>query len=178
MVDGLPGVSSVITCYINNKMANLDIAPFPEFVELIAETGGDLYSCNAAMDLFGFQKHEFTDQVRDINAAREFCTLAVGGRLIFTCSAPVWPHSPAAHVTRDGRGVAPTRPSRMPQPPPALGLLNLSPNGDDLSLDVKSANNVVSHTHYGHRRTSVGEEPRKKSREQRDRTPGCPRGRL
>ena len=39
MLGGLPGVSSVMTHYMNNKMAHLDIPSIPEFVEMIADTG-------------------------------------------------------------------------------------------------------------------------------------------
>src|SRR5487761_1927274 len=39
---GLPGMSSVMTHYLDRKMAQLDIPPIPEFVEMIADTGTGL----------------------------------------------------------------------------------------------------------------------------------------
>ncbi len=39
MVGGLPGVSNVMTHYMNHKMEKLDIPSIPEFIEMIADTG-------------------------------------------------------------------------------------------------------------------------------------------
>ena len=45
---GLPGVSSVMTLYLERKMEKLDIPPIPEFIEMIADTGAGLYACKAS----------------------------------------------------------------------------------------------------------------------------------
>jgi peroxiredoxin family protein len=84
MLGGLPGVSSVMTHYMNNKMAKLDIPSIPEFIEMIADTGAGLYACKASVDLFGLEKNDFIDQVQDIITVGEFYTLAAGGQIIFT----------------------------------------------------------------------------------------------
>jgi peroxiredoxin family protein len=84
MLGGLPGVSSVMTHYMNNKMAELDIPSIPEFIEMIADTGAGLYACKASVDLFGLEKNDFIDQVQDIITVGEFYTLAAGGQIIFT----------------------------------------------------------------------------------------------
>ena len=84
MLGGLPGVSSVMTHYMNHKMANLDIPSIPEFIEMIADTGAGLYACKASVDLFGLEKNDFIPQVQDIITVGEFYTLAAGGQIIFT----------------------------------------------------------------------------------------------
>ena len=84
MLGGLPGVSSVMTHYMNNKMAQLDIPSIPEFIEMIADTGAGLYACKASVDLFGLEKNDLIDQVQDIITVGEFYTLAAGGQIIFT----------------------------------------------------------------------------------------------
>jgi peroxiredoxin family protein len=84
MLGGLPGVSSVMTHYMNNKMAQLDIPSIPEFIEMIADTGAGLYACQASVDLFGLEKNDFIDQIQDIITVGEFYTLAAGGQIIFT----------------------------------------------------------------------------------------------
>ena len=53
MAGGLPGVSTVMTHYMNHKMEKLDIPSIPEFIEMIADTGAGLYACKASVDLFG-----------------------------------------------------------------------------------------------------------------------------
>jgi peroxiredoxin family protein len=84
MVGGLPGVSTVMTHYMNNKMEKLDIPTIPEFVEMIADTGCGLYACKASADLFGLEKNDFIPQVQDIITVGEFYTIAAGGEIIFT----------------------------------------------------------------------------------------------
>ena len=84
MLGGLPGVSSVMTHYMNHKMEKLDIPSIPEFVEMIADTGAGLYACKASVDLFGLEKNDFIPQVNDIITVGEFYEIAAGGQIIFT----------------------------------------------------------------------------------------------
>jgi peroxiredoxin family protein len=84
MAGGLPGVSSVMTRYMNHKMEQLDIPSIPEFVEMISDTGAGLYACKASVDLFGLEKNDLIEQVQDIITVGEFYELAAGGQIIFT----------------------------------------------------------------------------------------------
>ena len=84
MVGGLPGVSSMVTQYMNHKMEKLDIPSIPEFIEMIADTGAGMYACKASVDLFGLEKNDFIDQVQDIITVGEFYDIAAGGQIIFT----------------------------------------------------------------------------------------------
>ena len=84
MVGGLPGVSTVMTHYMNHKMEKLDIPSIPEFIEMIADTGAGLYACKASVDLFGLEKNDFIPQVQDIITVGEFYEMAAGGQIIFT----------------------------------------------------------------------------------------------
>ena len=80
----LPGVSSVMTHYLENKMEKLDIPSIPEFIEMIADTGAGLYACKASVDLFGLGPEDFIPQVKDIITVGEFYEMAAGGQIIFT----------------------------------------------------------------------------------------------
>jgi peroxiredoxin family protein len=84
LLGGLPGVSGVMTHYMNHKMADLDIPSVPEFIEMIADTGAGLYACKASVDLFGLEKNDFIPQVQDIITVGEFYAKAAGGQIIFT----------------------------------------------------------------------------------------------
>lgn len=84
MVGGLPGMSSVMTHYLDRKMAHLDIPSVPEFIEMIADSGAGLYGCKASVDLFGLEKDDLITQVKDIITVGEFYGLSVGGQIIFT----------------------------------------------------------------------------------------------
>jgi len=84
MLGGLPGVSSVMTHYMNHKMENLDIPSIPEFIEMIADTGAGMYACKASVDLFGLEKNDLIPQVQDIITVGEFYEMAAGGQIVFT----------------------------------------------------------------------------------------------
>lgn len=84
MLGGLPGMSSVMTHYLDRKMATLDIPPIPDFIEMISDTGAGLYACKASVDLFGLAPDDFIPQVKDIITVGEFYGLAAGGQIIFT----------------------------------------------------------------------------------------------
>lgn len=81
---GVPGMSSIVTHQMAKKMEELDIPPIPEFVEMIADSGGRLYACKASVDMFDLTKDDFIEQVEDIITVGEFYGLADGGQIIFT----------------------------------------------------------------------------------------------
>ncbi len=81
---GIPGVSTLMTHYMERKMDALEIPPIPEFVELISDTGAGLYACQASVDLFGLVKDDFIEQVDSIITVGEFYEMADGGHIIFT----------------------------------------------------------------------------------------------
>ena len=81
---GLPGMSSVMTHYMEHKMEALDIPSIPEFVEMIADTGAGIYACKASVDMFGLDKDDYIPQLDDIITVGEFYEMAAGGQIIFT----------------------------------------------------------------------------------------------
>ena len=81
---GVPGMSSIVTHQMAKKMEELDIPPIPEFVEMIADSGGRLFACKASVDMFDLTKDDFIEQVEDIITVGEFYELADGGQIIFT----------------------------------------------------------------------------------------------
>jgi peroxiredoxin family protein len=84
LVGGLPGMSAIVTHMLDKKMAELDIPPIPEFIEMIADTGAGIYACKASVDLFGMDKDDFVPQLQDIITVGEFYEMAAGGQIIFT----------------------------------------------------------------------------------------------
>ena len=81
---GIPGMSSVMTHYMEHQIEGLDIPSIPEFLEMIADTGAGLYACKASVDMFHLTKDDFIDQVDDIITVGEFYDMAAGGEIIFT----------------------------------------------------------------------------------------------
>jgi peroxiredoxin family protein len=84
LVGVLPGMSAIATKMMEKKMSDLDIPPIHEFIEMIGDTGAGLYACLASVDMFGFTKDDFVEQVEDIITVGEFYEKAAGGQIIFT----------------------------------------------------------------------------------------------
>ena len=83
-VGAIPGMSSLMTRYMEHQIEALDIPSIPEFVEMISDTGAGLYACKASVDMFHLTKDDFIDQVADIITVGEFYEKAAGGQIIFT----------------------------------------------------------------------------------------------
>ncbi len=81
---GVPGMSTVMTHYMEHQIGKLDIPSIPEFVEMISDTGAGMYACKASVDLFGLDKDDLIEQVQDIITVGEFYERAAGGEIIFT----------------------------------------------------------------------------------------------
>jgi peroxiredoxin family protein len=84
LVGALPGMSSIATHMMEKKMTALDIPPIHEFLEMISDTGAGMYACKASVDMFGFTKGDFIEQIHDIITVGEFYEKAAGGQIIFT----------------------------------------------------------------------------------------------
>ena len=84
LVGVLPGMSAIATKMMEKKMSDLDIPPIHEFIEMIGDTGAGMYACKASVDMFGFSKDDFVDQIEDIITVGEFYEKAAGGEIIFT----------------------------------------------------------------------------------------------
>lgn len=81
---GLPGVSALMTKYMEHQIEELDIPDIPEFVEMISDTGAGLYGCLASVDLFGLERDDFVEQLDGVITVGEFYEMAAGGQIIFT----------------------------------------------------------------------------------------------
>lgn len=84
LVGALPGVSALVTSRMAKKMEALDLPPIPEFVQLLADSGANLYACKASVDMFDLTKQDFVGDLKDIITVGEFYGMAAGGQIIFT----------------------------------------------------------------------------------------------
>jgi peroxiredoxin family protein len=84
LLGALPGMSAMATWMMKRQMEKLDIPPIPEFVELVADSGAQLYACKASVDMFGLTVDDFVPQVQGVLTVGEFYELAAGGEIVFT----------------------------------------------------------------------------------------------
>lgn len=84
MIGGLPGMSAFATKQMKNEMEKLDIPPIREFIEMIHDTGAEIYACRATVDMFHLDKNDFCNQVDGIISVGEFYEKSAGAEIIFT----------------------------------------------------------------------------------------------
>ncbi|MGD8427099.1 MAG: DsrE/DsrF/DrsH-like family protein [Balneolaceae bacterium] len=84
LVGGLPGMSGFATRRMKRQMEELDIPPIREFIEMIHDSGADLYACKASVDMFGLTMNDFCPQVEDIISVGRFFELSENAQIIFT----------------------------------------------------------------------------------------------
>ena len=53
-------------------MERLDVPPVREFLEVISDSGGRIYGCKLAMDMFKLKKEDLWDRVDDILTVGQF----------------------------------------------------------------------------------------------------------
>ncbi len=74
----LPGVSAFATSLMKKEMDKLDIPPIGEFLELVSDSGGKLYGCKLAMDMFKLKREDLHDRVDGILTVGQFYEEAAG----------------------------------------------------------------------------------------------------
>lgn len=82
----IPGVSAFASSLMKKEMEKLDIPPIGEFLELISDSGGKIYGCKLAMDMFKLKKEDLHDRVDGILTVGQFYEEAAGegSHIIFT----------------------------------------------------------------------------------------------
>lgn len=80
----LPGMSAFATHTMNKEMEKIDIPPVGEFIEMISDAGGKIYSCKATVDMFHLTTEDFCPQMDGILTVGEFYERAAGSQIIFT----------------------------------------------------------------------------------------------
>lgn len=84
MLGGLPGISTFATKKMKGEMEKLDIPPVREFIEMIHDTGAEIYACKATVDMFHLDEDDFCEQVDGIITVGEFYEKSAGAEIIFT----------------------------------------------------------------------------------------------
>ncbi len=84
VVAGLPGMENLAAAMMKKKMEELDLPDTREMLELLEESGAELYACELAMDMFGRTKEDLVPQVAGVITAGDFYEMADGAQIIFT----------------------------------------------------------------------------------------------
>ncbi|RME99450.1 MAG: hypothetical protein D6768_15055 [Chloroflexi bacterium] len=83
IVGVLPGMTDMATSMMRKEIEKLDFPPIDEFLEMIHDAGGELYSCRMAMDMMKLEKEDLSENVDEVIGAMEFMEKSEGAQIIF-----------------------------------------------------------------------------------------------
>lgn len=78
MIGGLPGFEAFASYMMQKQMDKMDIPHVSEFIEMIEASGGEIYACKLAADMFKLKKEDFLPEVKDIITVADMYALADG----------------------------------------------------------------------------------------------------
>jgi len=81
---GLPGVESFAASMMKKQMSELDLPTVREMIQILEESGAELYACELAMKMFKRTQKDLLPQVKDVITAGDFYDLSEGAQIIFT----------------------------------------------------------------------------------------------
>jgi peroxiredoxin family protein len=84
MLAGLPGMEMLAASMMKKQMESLNLPSAREMLQILDESGAELYACELAMEMMKLQKKDLLPQVKDVITAGDFYELADGAQIIFT----------------------------------------------------------------------------------------------
>ncbi len=86
LVGGLPGMENFVTHMMKKEMEKLDIPDVEEFLEIIKASGGKIYACKLAMEMFHLKKEDLWEGVEEVLTVGDFYTRCGGenSQILFT----------------------------------------------------------------------------------------------
>ena len=81
-----PGADALLRRFLPKGTLGLTIIGdlHQEFIELIGETGCEMFGCKATVDIFGLKQEDFVPEMKDVITVGEFYEMSHGGHIIFT----------------------------------------------------------------------------------------------
>jgi peroxiredoxin family protein len=84
MLAGLPGMENLAAKMMSKRMEELDLPGPREMLEILSDSGADLYACELAMKMFNRTAADLIPQVKEVITAGDFYDLSDGAQIIFT----------------------------------------------------------------------------------------------
>ena len=80
---GLPGMTGMATKMLKKQIAEVDVPEVPEFLQMLADMGAQLWACKMSVDMMGLERDDLFDEVIDVINVSEFIELSDGAQIIF-----------------------------------------------------------------------------------------------
>jgi len=72
MLGGLPGIESLASNMMKKEMDKLDIPPLSEFLEIYKASGGKIFACKLAMEMFHLKRENLWEGVDEVLTVGDF----------------------------------------------------------------------------------------------------------
>ena len=69
---------------MKKEMEKLDIPPVDEYLEIFKASGGKVYACKLAMDMFKLKEEDLHETVDGVLTVGDFYEASAGAQIIFT----------------------------------------------------------------------------------------------
>lgn len=83
MIAGLPGMEAMTTRMMVKEMDRLQIPHIAEMLDILEQSGAELYACQLAMEMFKLDKSDLVPQVKEVISAMDFVDKSEGAQTIF-----------------------------------------------------------------------------------------------
>jgi peroxiredoxin family protein len=80
---GFPGMEAVASGQMKKQMEALDIPDVREMLEILHDSGAEIYACRMAMDMFKLEKDDLVPQVDGVLSAMDFFDKTAGAQMLF-----------------------------------------------------------------------------------------------
>jgi len=84
MLAGLPGMENLAAHMMQKRMEQLDLPGAREMLEILHDSGAQLYACELAMKMFDRTREDLLPQVEDVITAGDFYDFSEGAQIVFT----------------------------------------------------------------------------------------------
>ncbi len=81
LLGAIPGMSAAASWMMRSEIDKLDFPPVPEFVQLVIDSGANVYGCKMSMDMMKLTKDDLVDEA-EVLGAMEFMELSEGAQLL------------------------------------------------------------------------------------------------
>lgn len=78
MLGGLPGMEALVSNQMKKEMDKLDLPPVDEFMEMIHLSGGKVWACKLALDMFKLKEKDLIDELDGVLTVGDFYQRAAG----------------------------------------------------------------------------------------------------
>ncbi len=72
LLGGLPGMEAMATKMMKKEMENLDMPPVGEFLEILSDSGVNLWACKLAVEMFHLKEEDLIDELDGILTIGDF----------------------------------------------------------------------------------------------------------